>query len=213
MSWRQGDFDVVLDLRNPLDAVQRHAVFVLENAAHPEHGAGHQCLHTDLAAFQIGGLADALGGVDEHEAVPEPAMQEYRNGAEWHVVVTRREIGRTRQLGDVEFAAVQETPVPRRRIHVGEDGQIDAVDLDFFIQKRTDDFIVTAGECECEFLWHTALSTSFRGARIAREPGIQIPTMYLDSGSGANAPSRNDGENTMSLTLSPACLQLRQVAG
>lgn len=35
--------------------------------------------------------------------------------------------------------------------------------------------------------------------------------MYLDSGSGANALSRNDGEN-MSLTLSPAYLQLRQVA-
>jgi hypothetical protein len=36
--------------------------------------------------------------------------------------------------------------------------------------------------------------------------------MYLDSGSGANALSRNDGENTVSLTLSPAYLQLRQVA-
>ncbi|HEX5516820.1 MAG TPA: hypothetical protein VFX32_04405 [Pseudolabrys sp.] len=31
----QADFDVVLDLRDPLDAVERHAVFALQDAAHP----------------------------------------------------------------------------------------------------------------------------------------------------------------------------------
>jgi hypothetical protein len=32
---RQGDLHIILDLRNPLDAIQRHAVLMLENAAHP----------------------------------------------------------------------------------------------------------------------------------------------------------------------------------
>jgi hypothetical protein len=41
--------------------------------------------------------------------------------------------------------------VPCRRVHIGEDREIDAVDLDFALQQRTDDFVVTAGECEGGF--------------------------------------------------------------
>ena len=110
-------------------AVERHAVFVLQDAAHPQHRGGHQRLDADLAAVQVGGLGDALAGIDEHEAVAEAAMQEHRDGADRPVVVARGEIGRGRDFGDVEFVVAQETPMPRRRIHVGQDGEIDAVDL------------------------------------------------------------------------------------
>ena len=148
------DIDVVIEFGDPLDAVQRHAIFVLEDAAHPQHGAGHQRLHADLAALQVGGLVDALGGVDEHEAVAEAAMQEHRNGAERPVVVARREIRRARDLGHVEFAVAQEAPVARRRIHVGEYGEIDAVDRDPAADQRTHDLVVAAGQREAQFFRH-----------------------------------------------------------
>ena len=56
-------------------------------------------------------------------------MQEHRDGAHRPVVVARGEIGRAGDFGDVEFVVVEKTPVARGRIHVGEDGEVDAVDL------------------------------------------------------------------------------------
>lgn len=45
----------------------------------------------------------------------------------------------------------------------------------------------------------TAASRSFRGAPKGREPGIQnrTPSARLDTGSGADAPSRNDGSKVL----------------
>ena len=71
---RQADFDVILDLRDPLNAVERHAVFALQDTAHPEHRRCHHRLDADPAVFQVGRLLDALRRVDEHEAVAEAAM-------------------------------------------------------------------------------------------------------------------------------------------
>ena len=130
------DVDIVVELGDPFDAVERHAVFVLQDAAHPQHGGGHQRLDADLAAFQVGGLGDALAGVDEHEAVAEAAMQEHRDGAERPVIVARRQIRRDRDLGHVEFVVAQEAPMARRRIHVGQDGEVDAVDLHLAARSR-----------------------------------------------------------------------------
>ena len=92
MSGGRADFDVVFDLGNPFNAVERHAIFMLQNAAHPQHRGRHHRLHADLATAQVGGLADAFRRVDEHEAMPETAMQENRDRAERQVVITRSEI-------------------------------------------------------------------------------------------------------------------------
>ena len=44
--------------------------------------------------------------------------------------------------------------MPRRRIHISEDREVDAVDLDLSPQQGPDDFVVTAGECEAWFRGH-----------------------------------------------------------
>jgi hypothetical protein len=111
--FRQRDLDVVFDFSDPLDAVQRHAVFMLQDAAHPQDGGGHHRLDADPAAAQVSGPCDALRGVDEHEAMPKPAMQENRDGPKRHAVIARGEIGRARYRRDIEFPLVQETPMPR----------------------------------------------------------------------------------------------------
>src|SRR5262245_21236222 len=81
-------------------------------------------------------------------------MQEYRYRTKRQIVVARREIGGSGNLRDVEFATAQEAPVPRRRIHVGQDGEVNAVDLDLFIEQRTNKLVVTAGKRQRNFFRH-----------------------------------------------------------
>src|SRR5262249_44821045 len=76
---RRLELDRLVEFRHPFDRLLRHAVFVLEDAAHPDDGGGLELLDADLLADQVGRLADALAGVDEHEAVTEAAMQEHRD--------------------------------------------------------------------------------------------------------------------------------------
>jgi hypothetical protein len=47
---------------------------MLQDAAHPDDGGGLELLHADALADQVGRLADAFAGVDEHEAVAETSM-------------------------------------------------------------------------------------------------------------------------------------------
>ena len=42
----------------------------------------------------------------------------------------------------------------RRRIHVGQYGEIDAVDFDLAVDQRADDFVVAAGKGKRKFLRH-----------------------------------------------------------
>ena len=42
----------------------------------------------------------------------------------------------------------------RRRIHVGEDGEFDAVDRDLAVDQRTQDLVVAAGKGEGQFFRH-----------------------------------------------------------
>ena len=79
------------------------------------------------------GLADALLRIDEHEAVTEAAMQKHGYGAERPVAVARGEIGRGRHFRHIEFVIAQKAPMARGGIHVGQDGEIDAVDLDLAV--------------------------------------------------------------------------------
>src|SRR5262249_9001475 len=147
----------ILDLGNPLDAIQWHAIFMLENAAHPQHRRRHHRLHADFSAVQIRRLRNAFCSVDEHETVSKTAMEKYRNGPEWQSVVTRGEIRRCGNLGYIEFAVAQESPVTRRRIHLRQDRQIHAINLDLLIEERADDFIITTGERKRDFLQHSKL--------------------------------------------------------
>src|SRR4249920_1626162 len=122
---RRRKVDILIELAEPFDRFVRHAVIVLEDPAHPESGGEQVALGADLAADQIGRLADALRGVDEDEAMTEAAMGENRYRAERKVLVPRRHVARARHLRDVELAAAQEPPVPRRRAHVGQYRELD----------------------------------------------------------------------------------------
>ena len=133
-------------LAQPLDRFVRHAVVVLQDAAHPQTRGEHEALGADCAADQIGRLADALGRIDVDEAVAEAPMREHRDGAERQVAVACRHVARARHFGDIELAAAQEAPVPRRRRHVGEHREFDPLrPHDAFLQ-GAHDLVVAAGE-------------------------------------------------------------------
>src|SRR5262249_50874495 len=79
---RRREIDVLVELTEPLDRFVRHAVVVLEDAAHPQPGGEQIALGPDLAADEVGRLADALRRIDEDEAMKEAAMGKNRNRAE-----------------------------------------------------------------------------------------------------------------------------------
>src|SRR4029077_14696889 len=111
------------------------------------------------AADQIGRLAEALRGVDEDEAMTEAAMGENQYRAERKVLVPRRHVAadrhalhqrrhvaRARRLRDVELAAAQDQPVPRRRAHVGQYRELDPFRADDAFLQGTHDLVVTTSE-------------------------------------------------------------------
>ena len=87
------EIDRLVELAEPLDGFERHAVFVLENAAQPDQRGRLKLLEADLASGQVGRLADAFRRIDEHEAVAEAAMQKHRNRVDRHALIARDEIG------------------------------------------------------------------------------------------------------------------------
>ena len=95
-----------------------------------------------------------LRRVDEHEAVAEPPVQEHRDRGDRHALVAGHDVGGARCLGHVEIALADEAPVPRRRIHVGQDGQVDAVRLDLALLEGAHDLVVAAGEGDRDFAGH-----------------------------------------------------------
>jgi hypothetical protein len=160
------ELDAFIELGEPFHRPVRHAVFVLEDAAHPQDRRRLELLDADLLADQIGRLGDALGRVDEDEAVAKAAMQKDRNGGERETLVARDEIGRARHLGDVELLIAQEAPMARRRIHLGQDREIDPVCLDRALFQGTDDLVIAAGEGEGNVLGQRiCLLVSSCGAR------------------------------------------------
>ena len=146
------ELDVLVELGEPFDRLVRHAVLVLEDAAHPMPGRHQERLDADLAADQVLRLLDALRRVDEHEAVAEAPVQEHRQRGDRHALVARHDVGRARRLRHVEVAVADEAPVPRRRIHVGEHGEVDAVRLDLALLEGAHDLVVAAREGERDFL-------------------------------------------------------------
>jgi len=110
---RRREIDILVELAEPFDRFVRHPVIVLEDAAHPEAGSEQEALGADLAADQVGRLADSLRRIDEDEAMAKTAMGKNRYRPERQILVPRRDIARARHLRDIELAAAQEPPVPR----------------------------------------------------------------------------------------------------
>src|SRR6266850_3485736 len=106
-------FYCLVQLAKPLDRVQRHPVFMLQDAAHPHDGGGLKLFDTDFPANEIAGSAYTLGGVDENESMAKPAMRKDRNGIYWYKQKTAYEIGRTRDFRGIKFPVSQKAPMPR----------------------------------------------------------------------------------------------------
>src|SRR5262249_62175098 len=79
---RRREIDVLVELTEPLDRFMRHAVIVLEDAAHPQAGGEQIALGADLAADKCGQITDVLRRIDANKAITEAAMGENRNRAE-----------------------------------------------------------------------------------------------------------------------------------
>src|SRR5262249_24462291 len=82
IAWRR-EVHVLVKLAHPFNRAMRHAVIVLQNAAHPEASSEQIALGADPAPYQIGRLADTLGCIDKDEAIPKAAMRKDRDRAEW----------------------------------------------------------------------------------------------------------------------------------
>src|SRR3974390_2968856 len=90
-------------------------------------------------------------------------MQEHRYGAKRQGIVARGEIGGGGTFRNVEFAVVDKTPMARGRIHVSEDGEIDAINVDAAVDQRAHDLVITAGKSERQSLRHKSPSGPGRG--------------------------------------------------
>src|SRR3970040_539877 len=75
----QVDLHLLVILRVPLDLFVRHLELMLEDAADPKISRRGEVAQADFPANEVRGFADALAGVDEGEAMPEAAMEKYRN--------------------------------------------------------------------------------------------------------------------------------------
>ena len=133
---RRREVHILVELGDPFDGFVRHAVFMLEDAAHPVDRRHEEGLDADLLAYQVVRRLDALAGVDEHEAVAEAPMQEHRNGRDRHAAVTCHDVGRAGSFGHVEMALAQEAPVAGGRVHIRQDREVDAVRRDGSVQER-----------------------------------------------------------------------------
>src|SRR5882757_1597533 len=89
----RGEFDILVELGDPMNRFNRNAVFVLEDATHPVDRGDEERLDADLLADQVLWRLDALARIDEHEAVAEAAMQEYRDRGDRQAGVTRYDVG------------------------------------------------------------------------------------------------------------------------
>ena len=152
---RRLEVDVLVELGDPFDGRVRNAVFLLEDAAQPQDRGDLIGLHGDPLADQVLGPVDALRGVDEGEAVAEAAVQEHRDRVERHVLVAGDDVGRARNLGDVELAIAQEPPVPRGGIGRGDHRQLDAVGLHGAFLQRANDLVVATAERELHLVRHS----------------------------------------------------------
>ena len=129
---RPGELKGFVKFADPFDGFERHAVFMLQDAAHPDDRGRLELLEPDPAAGEIGRAADALLRVDEDEAVTKAAVQENRKRVERQALIARDQIRRARHLRDIKFLVAQEAPMARRRVHLGQHVQVDAIRPDLF---------------------------------------------------------------------------------
>jgi hypothetical protein len=149
--WRR-EIDGLVQFGEPFDRSMRHAVIVLQNAAHPNDRRRLILLHAHFLPDQVLRAFDSLAGVDENESMAEPPVQIHRNGGTDRALIARHQIGSERYFGDVEFPVAQKTPMPRRRVHLGQHGQIDPIGPDAALLEGAGDFVIAAGERERNWL-------------------------------------------------------------
>ena len=149
----------------------RDAVVILQDAAHPDVGRRLEVGAAHGLADQILGRRDAGAGVDEHEAVPEAAVQEHWDGGERRALVARHVVGADVLLADVELVLASHAPVPLARPHVGEEDEVEAVGRDGAFDQRLDDVIVATGDGESELCHSASLSSTASARNAARRGG------------------------------------------
>ena len=134
---------------------------MIQQAPQPQDGGGLILLQPDPLADQVCWLGDALGSVDEDEAVPKAAVQEDRDRFKPEILVLGGDVGRAGHFRDVKIPVAQEAPVARGRIHLRQDVQLNAVSLDRTILKGPGDLIISDGERQFQFFAHLFPLTSF----------------------------------------------------
>ena len=118
-------------------------------------------LDADLLADQVFGFLDTRIGIDEHEAVAEPTMQEDGNGIERFVLILGDEISRARGFRHVEVLIVVEPPMPRRGIHIRQYSQVNTVGFDDAVYQRTGDGVIATGQGQGDILGHSRSCSLF----------------------------------------------------
>ena len=91
-----------------MDLGRQHAVFVLQDAAHPHHRGDLILWQSDPFAAQIGGSADA--GIGAHVDAGMPEQPRHEGGNADIGGISRRhgpDIARERQLRDVELLVAE----------------------------------------------------------------------------------------------------------
>ena len=160
--------DVLAAVDQPGDRAMVEAVVLLEDAAHPDIGGRLEIGAADDLAVEVLRLLDAGIGVDEHESVPKPSVQEDGNGGKRLALVADHVIGADVLLADVELMLAAHAPVALARAHPGEEDQLEPFGLDRALDQRLHDVVVAGGDRQPELAHSTFLIAGLINCASAR---------------------------------------------
>ena len=157
----------------PMDLVGLHAVFVLQHAAHPDHGRDLVFGQADALAAQVLRLVDAGVGAHIDAGMPEQPRHERRDAD-----VLRRargdraDVARERHLRDVEFLELEQPVEDLLRIE-RQVVDVAALDLHPAVDDRLGAIVVAAGD-RYRHVGHGS-SWSVFGCCRGSKGGISVP--------------------------------------
>src|SRR5712692_3705303 len=96
---------------------RRHAIFFLQNAAHPERYRVEVSAHADNFTGKVFGLSNTARGIDEHVAVTKFTVREHGDPAEWRAAGCPTEKHAHLELAHVELQIARKSPVALFRRH------------------------------------------------------------------------------------------------
>jgi len=111
---------------------------------------------TRLPINQVLGLRDPLVGVDEDEAVAEPAAQIHRQPDIRPALIDGDRVRGIIELANIEFLVAAHAPMPFARVDI-EHVELDALGLDEPEFERAYAFVIAAGEAERQFFGHVPM--------------------------------------------------------